>query len=161
MKSGAYSILCLVTGERYVGGSKHILRRWRVHKCELRKAVHESPKLQEAWNRYGEASFKFEILEEGTNVLELEQLWLDKLRPAFNVHTQSNPVGRRHKEATREKMRGPRPSLEGNQNARGAQRSPETRAKMAAAMKGKPSKLRGRTLSAEHKAKISAAKARG
>jgi len=63
IKSGVYQILNVINGKRYIGSSKDILSRWRKHKQELQKRIHHSIHLQRAWNRYGEKSFVFEILE--------------------------------------------------------------------------------------------------
>ena len=157
-KSGAYVIICEATGERYVGGSVHMARRISVHFCELRQGIHRNKRLQAAWIVHGADKFSAKYLEKGDDVLGLERAWIRRLKPEFNEFLEPDPRGRKTPESILEKMRGPRPSMAKNQNARGAERSPETRAKMAAAKKGRPSKLRGRTLPAEHKAKISAAK---
>ena len=157
-KSGAYVITCEATGERYVGGSVHMARRISVHFSELRHGIHSNKRLQEAWRLHGEGRFTSRYLEKGDNVLALERAWIKRLAPEFNEFLEPDPRGRTTPESILAKMRGPRPSMAKNQNARGAKRSPETRAKIAASKKGQASKLRGRTLSDEHKAKISAAK---
>lgn len=158
MKSGVYAIVCLVTGQRYVGGSTNIGLRWKRHISELHRGKHSNAFLQAAWTKYGAAQFSFTILELGTDIRRLEQKWINE-RCEFNVFRQANRAGPiAHSDETKAKMRGARPLMANNQNAKGAKRSQETRAKMAAAKKGVPSKLRGRTLSGEHKAKISATK---
>lgn len=157
-KSGAYLIICEATGERYVGGSVHMYRRISVHFCELRQGIHSNKRMQRAWNKYGEGQFSSKYLEKGDDVLGIERAWIKRLEPEFNEFTEPDPRGRKTPESILAKMRGPRPLMANNQNAKGAKRSLATRAKMAAAKKGVPSKLRGRTLSGEHKAKISATK---
>lgn len=86
-KSGAYAIECIPTGEMYVGSSKDIGPRWNRHRYKLRRGVHHSVKLQEAWDKYGEAAFTVRILLECPleNLLEVEQQHIDKLSPALNV----------------------------------------------------------------------------
>lgn len=81
MTSGIYEIVNLVTGRRYIGSSKNIQRRWYEHKLKLQNDSHHSPKLQGAWNKYGEHNFKFNILYQCSPVSDIllfyEQLWID------------------------------------------------------------------------------------
>jgi hypothetical protein len=39
--------------------------RWNEHKKKLRRRTHTNSYLQNAWNKYGESSFRFSIIEEG------------------------------------------------------------------------------------------------
>lgn len=63
-KVGIYKIECLPTKKIYIGMSKRIHRRWSEHRNELRKNKHTNSYLQNSWNKYGENSFKFSIIEE-------------------------------------------------------------------------------------------------
>lgn len=62
-------------------------RRWYEHRDELVKGVHHSPRLQNAWNKYGEESFVFVVEEQCLNdvtpqqLLDREQWYLDTLKP--------------------------------------------------------------------------------
>jgi group I intron endonuclease len=162
-KSGAYLITCTATGERYVGGSVDMSKRINSHLSALRCGSHSNPRMQERYNEHGPDKFVCKYLEKCSpeQVLSVEQKWLDIIKPEFNEYAQADPRGRIASENVLENMRkAQRPNAIGNQFAKGAVRSPETRAKIGAAKRGVPSKLRGRKLSAEHKAKISAAKAR-
>lgn len=47
----------------YIGSSKNLKNRIAKHKALLRKNKHENAHLQSAWNKYGEKSFVFEIIE--------------------------------------------------------------------------------------------------
>ena len=80
MTCGAYLILNISNGKPYIGASVNIERRWRVHKCELRGNKHCNLKLQRAWNKYGEPSFTFTILEvcERGDIVDCEQRWIDQ-----------------------------------------------------------------------------------
>jgi group I intron endonuclease len=60
---GIYRIRCIVSGRSYIGSSNHINRRWAQHRSSLRKGSHHSAALQRAWNKYGESSFEFAIIE--------------------------------------------------------------------------------------------------
>ena len=61
---GIYSITNWLTGERYIGESMDIEERWCIHKQQLNANKHHNYKLQNAWNKYGEETFDFEVLEE-------------------------------------------------------------------------------------------------
>lgn len=80
---GVYKITNTVNGKFYVGSSKDIKGRWYQHKKKLREGIHGNLHLQNAWNLYGEDSFKFEIVEECDSAMqfEREQYYLDSLNP--------------------------------------------------------------------------------
>jgi group I intron endonuclease len=60
---GAYRIRNKKNNYRYVGGSVHIIRRFKHHRRLLTRGQHPNRSLQYAWRTYGEDSFVFEILE--------------------------------------------------------------------------------------------------
>ncbi len=62
--SGIYTITNLVNNKIYVGKSVDYQRRLWDHKYELRKNIHNNRYLQRSFNKYGENSFEFELLEE-------------------------------------------------------------------------------------------------
>lgn len=118
-RSGVYSIRCVETGRVYVGSSHFIKRRLNGHRQHLRKGQHHSSPLQNAWDKYGEAAFAFEILEEVSDLEHLfarEQFWIEHLgayvrRGGFNIYPAAgSPLG--------------------------FKQTPETRARMSAAKKG-------------------------
>ena len=47
----------------YVGTSVNVIRRWKKHKTDLRSNYHVNMYLQNSWNKYGESSFEFHLLE--------------------------------------------------------------------------------------------------
>lgn len=61
--SGVYRIVCYKNGDYYYGSSKNILRRWGQHKRRLRVNEHVNNRLQSVWNKYGELSFRLELIE--------------------------------------------------------------------------------------------------
>jgi len=86
MKSGIYKITNEVNGKFYIGSSTDIDYRWEVeHKGSLNRNQHINPKLQHAWNFYGEDKFTIVILEEikpeKLRLLEREQYYLDLWKP--------------------------------------------------------------------------------
>lgn len=128
-----YAITNTKNGKCYIGSSKEWFRRRKVHIAMLRRGTHHSPHLQRAWDRDGASTFQFqplEILSTTSELITQEQWWMDLLRPEYNIRPTANPMGGRL--------------------------SPETRAKISAAKKGKPSPKRGTSLSEEQKDKIRA-----
>lgn len=134
--SGIYEIVNRANGKRYIGSAKSFARRWAVHRCNLRKGKHHSTYLQSAWNKYGEANFEFRILNtcDVSELVAAEQEAIDTIRPEYNMSpTAGSTIG--------------------------VEFSPERRAKISAALKGRKrdpavvestaSKLRGRKLPAE------------
>lgn len=61
---GIYCIENLVNYKKYIGQSIDIKYRWRRHRYELNHNEHVNIHLQNAWNQYGQDSFKFYILQE-------------------------------------------------------------------------------------------------
>lgn len=86
---GVYSITNITNGHMYIGSTKNIGRRWRNHKAKLRHNKHGNPYLQNAWNKYGEDKFTFEVVEQVSggkeNLLEVEQKYLDNIDPKYNI----------------------------------------------------------------------------
>jgi group I intron endonuclease len=81
---GIYRIVNIVDGKFYLGSSNNLAKREREHIWALRKGNHVNDYLQKAFNKYGEANFKFEVLEYVTNESDLrnvEQKYLDSLKP--------------------------------------------------------------------------------
>lgn len=135
--SGVYVIRNVKNGKRYVGSAVNIRARWYGHRFHLRKGTSKSSKLQKAWNSYGEASFKFEMLEvvqDGSFLIEREQFWMDQLQ---TIAAGMNVLGANevHNQAARSKMR---------QASLGKKASEETRAKMSASQKGRKVSAEGR-----------------
>jgi GIY-YIG catalytic domain len=80
--SGIYQIRCLPTGKIYVGSTVDFFERWSRHRRILRRGKHRNSALQNAWNKYGEDSFEFivvELVDKGL-LLAAEQAWMDKTR---------------------------------------------------------------------------------
>jgi group I intron endonuclease len=68
-----------VTDKVYVGSSLNISKRWSRHRTDLRLSRHSNQHLQSSWNKYGERSFLFEILELTSDLTVREQYWIDVL----------------------------------------------------------------------------------
>ena len=61
---GIYKIQNIINGKMYIGLSSNIYKRWNIHKCILRKNMCKNQHLQYAWNKHGEESFVFSIIEQ-------------------------------------------------------------------------------------------------
>jgi len=88
MTSGVYQIVNLVNGHRYVGRSKNIEHRFYSHRFYLRHNKHHCIYLQRAWNKYGELSFRFEIIFNELNSEEqiaIEQNLIDNTDNKYNI----------------------------------------------------------------------------
>jgi len=148
MTTGIYAIMNLVNNKVYVGSTTRSFKtRWDVHQSYLRSNNHHNRHLQYAWNKYGEYSFQFTVLEEIKNdtiIIEREQYWLDKFRTNGGVYNFCDCAG---------------------QGNAGKPRSASTRKKISMTLTGKSRSaehnrhlgeaLKGRKLSAEHCAKLS------
>lgn len=154
--SGIYQIRNLVNGKRYIGSAVSFASRWRQHRCELGKGRH-NPHLQNAWLKYGEAAFVFEIIEAVADAAQLiarEQHYFDTLQPEYNVaKIAGSNFGIRWAEDVKVKMRAASKAVWERPGHRqrmsdahmGQQCSAEQRKKMSEA-------LRGRKLSVSHAA---------
>ena len=127
---GVYKIVNMINGKIYIGSTKDFKDRWNRHLRQLRRGKHHSKHLQRAYDKYGENSFSFEIIEicAEEQRLEREQYYLDTLLPfgdrGYNESKQAtncvlygedngmygkrgedNPnFGRKKKEETKKKM---------------------------------------------------------
>ena len=58
-----YSITNTVNNKRYIGITHNLKNRFYEHQYKLRNGKHHSKKLQRAWDKYGESSFSFSVLD--------------------------------------------------------------------------------------------------
>ena len=79
MKNGIYIIHNTVSNKSYIGFSIEMEKRWQQHRANLRNNHHDNPLLQNAWNKYGEESFEFSIIEETTELADREIYWISEL----------------------------------------------------------------------------------
>ena len=78
--SGVYKIVNSLNDKHYIGSAININTRWKNHLKDLKNNKHHSNHLQRSWNKYGEGSFKFEVIEyieDKTKLIEREQHWID------------------------------------------------------------------------------------
>jgi group I intron endonuclease len=86
-RPGIYVITNRLGAKKYVGQSINIFTRWNNHKKLLRSGIHYNPHLQNAWNKYGDRNFCFEVLEFcfPENLNDKEQYWISRLNPEYNI----------------------------------------------------------------------------
>lgn len=107
MPTGIYKITNISNNKIYIGSSVDMLTRWSQHKYYFRNEKHQNIHLQRAYNKYGEQSFVFEILEncEPDKLIEREQVWIDWLKPQYNKRKDaSSNLGIKYSEETKIKM---------------------------------------------------------
>lgn len=164
MESGVYSIVCTETGKVYIGSTGSFVKRFKSHRFHLGRGDHRNRHLQRAWDKYGSEAFSFSVIERVPlfNLLEREQVWLDKTENKFNILPLAGATrGVKRSAETLAKMsaanKGQVPTPEciaaGVASRVGKKLSDETRARMSMAHRGKK---RG-PLSDEHRAAIAAA----
>lgn len=92
-KSGIYLFTNLVNGKRYVGSSSDIYKRLHDHKSLLKNNKAHNSHFQSAWNKYGEESFIFGILEYCDEKIRFdrEQYYIDTLKPEYNNSLNVEP----------------------------------------------------------------------
>lgn len=130
-KSGIYCIRNTLNGKVYIGSAVKLRARLTAHKNNLTNNTHHSSKLQRAWNKYTPAAFVFEIVEEVTDtsmLIQREQHYIDTHQSAAIGYNMSPTA----------------------HSLLGFKHSPETCEKLRLINKGK-------TMSAETRAKLSAA----
>lgn len=86
-RSGIYCIVNTDNQKKYVGSSKNIYQRLQKHRTYLRKNMHENKKLQNSWNKHGEDSFQYYVLEfcPEEQLIEREQFHIDTIKPWYNI----------------------------------------------------------------------------
>jgi group I intron endonuclease len=167
--SGVYFIQHIKSGMVYIGGTNDFKRRWRDHKCQLRKNRHDNPNLQSAWNKYGQQAFRFHKLEycNVDQLNEREQHFLNIYMEkglCYNVarDVTAPGLGKVHTEESKQKMsaakKGKVCSTETRQRMSEASknRSPEHRRNLAKALSNPSAETRHKmSASAKNKPPIS------
>jgi len=111
---GVYRLVNDVTNQCYVGSSRRVRKRISEHLRLLRLDAHPNQRLQESFNRFGEASFSWDVevtCEDPSDLASVEEAFLSgeasfSTPVYFNIsHTAKAPMrGRRHTEETKSKI---------------------------------------------------------
>jgi len=117
---GVYQIRNILNDNLYIGCTfkAGFKSRHKGHRSALRHGNHHCLHLQNAWNKYGEDNFIFEVIEEfkfpldypidliKTHIENREQYYFDKLNPRYNILKRAgSPLGKKHTQETIEKIR--------------------------------------------------------
>ena len=113
MSSGIYSIVCVKNKKIYIGSARSIKDRIYEHKRTLKKGTHHNFHLQQAWNKYGEDSFEFlivQVVDDCSLLVRHEQEWIDKTQAAnhafgFNIRKLADSMlGTKRTDEQRQKI---------------------------------------------------------
>ena len=183
MNQGIYKIINVVNNKFYVGSAVNLRKRKARHFSELRTGKHKNRHLLAAWNKYGEQTFVFVVVEEVEDralLLEAENRWLkqhvgkdycynigtDATAPAMGLSGELSPTwGYQHTDEARERIgfhsRGRGHTPESREKIRhfllGKPKSAAVRAKISATLSGAGNPNYGKPRSEEFKAKVSKA----
>jgi group I intron endonuclease len=156
--SGVYKITNLINNKIYVGSAVNLSNRKSKHFSNLSKNNHHNDHLQNAYNKYGSANFKFSVIMYVSNIknslIETEQYWINTLdacneKKGYNIcPTAGNSLGRSTSEETKNKLRV---KMKGRVNSK--EQREEIKQRMIGNKYGTGGK--GKTVSEETKTKIS------
>ena len=109
MNTGVYKIENITNGKVYVGSTATLgfRKRWGLHRASLRANKHPNQHLQYSWNKHGEQSFKFEIVEEcpPAQCIIREQHYFDAFHPEYNIlQIAGSCRGYRHTDIAKQKI---------------------------------------------------------
>lgn len=111
-RSGVYQIKCIENEKIYIGQTIDLDRRRYDHLRNLRRGTHHNHYLQRAFDKYGEKSFEFSVLQECSidDLDKVEKEWIARLNSmnplvGYNLESGGNP-GKEVSEETKEKKRG-------------------------------------------------------
>src|SRR5688500_778281 len=89
LNSGIYKIENKINGMIYIGQAISFNKRFNHHKSALRRGIHGNPYLQNAWNKYGESCFSFDILE---YVEKDEKKLLEREKYYYKLYSKSSII---------------------------------------------------------------------
>ena len=106
-----YKILNIVTAKAYYGSTNNFKKRSADHTRLLTRNKHHSIKLQNSWNKHGQDSFIFSVIEtfiSADDMLRAEKLLIDTYYCAsYNISTEvtkGHRLGRPHTQETKDKL---------------------------------------------------------
>jgi len=153
---GIYEIVNTADGKAssYIGSSIHIERRLEQHRRRLCGDYHYNPRLQTAWNKWGEGAFELgvlEIVKDGNMLRAMEQEYLDDYfdrGSCYNVARDVTAFTRGLKFSLKHRRKLSK-ALKGNQNNKGRYPSEESKRKMSESHKGQLAWNKGKSVSEE------------
>ena len=99
--SAVYKITNAITGDFYIGSSKDVKQRWAEHKCKSSWKKFPNNPMYLDMQKYGVDKFIFEILTEveADKLKELEQQFIETLKPTYNSRNANGWDFERYKES--------------------------------------------------------------
>lgn len=183
MAQGIYKIINVINNKFYVGSAVDFTARKRRHWWALRSQRHANKHLQAAWNKYGEQSFTFIIVEElevGTDILAAETVWLKEhvgKEYCYNIGTEAiafqtgmsgsknamwgktfshtDEAKARISKASRERIQSEEEKAKRRTSMQGHFVAPSTRAKISASLSGEKNFNYGKPRTQAFKEKVS------
>lgn len=170
--SGIYLIKNIQNGRCYIGQSQNIYRRIGAHKRLLRSNKHYNYALQKEWNKYGQDSFDFSVVELcDTSILDEREIYYIKTFNAYQDGYNYDEGGNTRRgyvmsEEARAKMRAHHHDVSGKNNPMygvslydilNEEEIAMWKHRISMSNRGEKNHSFGKTLSPEAKAKISAA----
>lgn len=160
-KPGVYKITNTINSKFYIGSSSlNVYYRWSDHLSQMRTQIHPNIHLQRSFNKHGENSFEFIVLElcAAEECITREQYYIDELKPHYNICTKAgSSLGQKRRPETCAKIGL---SKLGNKNRVGKARSEEDKANLSFKLKAyysdKPGPMTGKSHSEETRAKMKA-----
>lgn len=135
MASGIYEIVNTSNGHRYIGSAATLRKRKLSHFKALSQNNHVNIHLQRAWNKYGYEAFEFHVIEYCvvSDLIQREQHYLDTLHPEYNIYRiAGSPLGTKASPETRAKVSA---ALKGNKHTLGKNASLETRSRLSESLR--------------------------
>jgi len=111
--SGIYGIRNAENNKIYIGSAVSLASRRRIHKHHLKKGDHHNKYLQAAYDKYGESTLVFSVIEivsDKNMLLEREQYWIDRYESlnrekGYNLApVAESMLGFNHTEETKKKL---------------------------------------------------------
>ena len=108
--SGVYKIINTITNDFYIGSSKNVKRRWLEHKRPYIWEKNPNNPLYLNMKRYGIDNFDFQILAEVEidRLKEVEQQFIETLKPTYNSNNAKGLDIERYKEYQKEYQKSDR-----------------------------------------------------
>lgn len=172
MVCGIYRITNVISGKVYVGSSRNTTKRKYEHFYKLKKGIHHNSHLQSAYDKYGKESFHFMVVEICSDGLltEREDYWIGHY-DSRNPEKGYNLLSADRREVSEETKAKIASANKGNLYNLGKTHTKETKDKISATLSGRVAgphseetrrriseALTGRSLSDEHKLKVSLAR---
>ena len=107
MDKGIYKLTNTVSGKVYIGQSENLNNREWCHFYRLKRGEHHNEILQHSYNKHGESSFVFEILEHTENLDNRESYWLNEYGgvSSKDTYNMKDPLTNEYCDYTKKKIR--------------------------------------------------------